>query len=254
MGEIAAELFPDYLQVGPVRSPDVVIEIGTAGPHFEIRGPEHEQTVRLDEAAATDELERRLATALLAGRRSCYHLHSAALATDAGAILVMGASGAGKSTLAFRWLMSGRPLLGDDVVTIDEGGRVRDFRRRVKVHVDRVREAGLAPSDTVLWRPDYDECWVDPRLFGGWGGTMGVAALVKARFDPSRPPSLDAVPASEGLAWLLDGAMETGESPEGAFARLAAVAEKASSFRLVFDDAAEAVESLASLLQPAAHR
>ncbi len=253
--EIARQLFPDYLDDSSAgASVAHVIDVTAAGSRFEVRGPVGEPSARLEEWGATDELERRLASALLAGRAGSFHLHAAGLAGDAGAILILGVSGAGKSTIGFQWLLSGRPLLGDDLVTIDQRGRVCDFRRWVKVDATRVRRAGLRPEDTVLWRAGYDECWIDPRTLGGWGRTMPVAAIVRVRYDPAQRSSLEAVPASTGLSWLLDGDMGTGVPPRNAFPWLAEAAERAPSFNLVYEDAAEAVSGLRSLLQPVSTR
>ena len=63
-------------------------------------------------------------TALLQ-QRGVATLHAASVATEAGAVLLLGRSGIGKSSLAAALVERGYPLLADDVtgVTLDAGGR-----------------------------------------------------------------------------------------------------------------------------------
>lgn len=52
-------------------------------------------------------------------------LHGAAVASDEGATLILGASGAGKSTLAAELVSRGFPFLADDACAIDEVGALQ---------------------------------------------------------------------------------------------------------------------------------
>jgi hypothetical protein len=63
-------------------------------------------------------------------------LPSAAIDSDAGAVLMLGPSGAGKSSLSARAIALGRTVIGDDQVLLDATGGCTTFPRRMRVYPD----------------------------------------------------------------------------------------------------------------------
>jgi hypothetical protein len=77
--------------------------------------------------------------AVVLARRGYLALPSAGLATDEGALVLMGPSGSGKSSLGVRALARGRSLLGDDQVLLDRRGGCWPYPRRLRIYPD-IRE------------------------------------------------------------------------------------------------------------------
>ncbi len=74
--------------------------------------------------------------AVAAARAGCVLLPAAAIAQDAGALVMLGASGTGKSSLSVRALASGCGVLGDDQILIDREANCRRFPRRMRFYSD----------------------------------------------------------------------------------------------------------------------
>lgn len=183
-----------------------------------------------DPGAAVSALELALTRTLLEAHADRVHLHAAGARLGPTGVLALGTAGAGKSSLALAWSRSGRPLLGDDVVLVDEEGAARAFPRLMKVDAERLAAHGIRPEATHAWVPGWEEAWVDPREGGGWclqpcpvglvvlldrdergdGGGFravemdGVVAL-KALLDSALPGGLEGADAVEPLGRLLDG-------------------------------------------------
>ena len=110
-------------------------------------------------------------TALLQ-QRGVATLHAAAIATGAGAVLLLGPSGIGKSSLAAALVERGYLLLADDVTGVvpDAGGRALALpgfsRQRLCAHVlDEMRWWGRARSRVrdgmeKYWTPEQRACAV----------------------------------------------------------------------------------------------
>ena len=180
--------------------------------------------------------------------RHC-HLHaSAALIRTGKAVLGVGASGAGKSTLAYAWYRMGLPVFGDDVVAVDEGGRLHAFPRPLKVDAARLREGGEVPEETVAWHTHASDAWVDPTRGAGWAaGGADVAVLAEIRYVPQREPELTRLSSAEGLGILLGAVHQTGNQAPGALDRLIRIAEGSRVCRLEHGDARAAARLLSAL-------
>ncbi|GMV04541.1 MAG: hypothetical protein AMXMBFR53_08210 [Gemmatimonadota bacterium] len=242
-GDLAA-LFPLLARpAGPSAVPDVVVERVPAG-FAVVAGGVPEPCASAVEAVSAAELA--VTRHLLAAERRHCHLHaSAALAGSGGAVVALGPSGSGKSTLAYAWYRLGRPVFGDDVVAVDDRGRLHPFPRPLKVHAARLREAGEAPEETVAWDPSEEDVWVDPLPRAGWAeGGAEVAVLAEIRFVPGAETRLEAVRDAQRLRMLLDAVHQTGTSREDSLDRLIGLAEGAAVFRVEFGRAAEAAPLL----------
>ena len=146
---------PEPASIGTSEPPDVTVRRGAvpetlpAGPGHPIRSPlwqarpgaflMHEGTVRFLVTGGRDVLIDPLGSdaddvaaffigspfTVLLQQRGLLTLHAAAVATEAGAVLLLGTSGSGKSSLAAALGERGYPLLADDVtgVVLDTGQR-----------------------------------------------------------------------------------------------------------------------------------
>ena len=101
---------------------------------------------------------------ILLQQRGVATLHAAAVATEAGAVLLLGRSGIGKSSLAAALVERGYPLLADDVtgVMLDAGGRP------VALPAFAHQRLWAHTLDKMKWRPrarakvrrDMEKYWV----------------------------------------------------------------------------------------------
>ena len=76
---------------------------------------------------------------------------------------------------------------------------------------------------------------------------MPPRAIVRVRFVHGERFSSVQATAHEGLAWMVEGHVDTGLPPDSAFPCLASLAERVPSFDVVYGDAADAVERLTRL-------
>jgi hypothetical protein len=86
---------------------------------------------------------------LLLHRAGAWPLHASAVATDAGALVLVGARGAGKSTLAAACTGLGAALVADDTAVLDAGtpARIRPAGLPLRVRPDVADALGLAGED-----------------------------------------------------------------------------------------------------------
>ena len=70
-------------------------------------------------------------------------LHAGAVAMESGAWAVMGDKGAGKSSLLASLALAGHPIVSDDVLVVDESGRVLLGPRSIDLRVDAARRFGV---------------------------------------------------------------------------------------------------------------
>ena len=143
-------------------------------------------------------------TALLQ-QRGLFTLHASAVATEAGAVVLLGTSGSGKSSLAAALGERGFPLLTDDVtgVALDTDQRPVALpafaRQRLWAHtLDKMRWRGRAQS---LVRRGLDKYWVPaPRA---WSSPLPVRAAFVLQSSSLRP-GIGIEPLPSGSAfWAL---------------------------------------------------
>ena len=177
------------------------------------------------------------------------HLHAAGAVTPNGAVLVSGLSGAGKSSLAFAWSLAGYPLLGDDVVRVDETGLSRSFPRLLKVAPGLVVEHGLALEDTPAWQQGSDEAWYDPASAGGWAvGGCRVAVVARIQYGAHDGMDVREEDSGRGLRLLLDAVQTTGIRREQSLDRMITLVEGARVFDVRFGSSHRAAHELVELI------
>lgn len=179
------------------------------------------------------------------------HVHAAGVWTPHGAVLVTGPSGAGKSSLALAWSLAGLPLLGDDVVLLDDAGRVSPFPRLLKVHPRRLTEPGLSLEDTPAWDPGSDEAWFDPANAGGWAeGWCRASLLAQVEYDGGDGVRIEEGDAALGLRLLLDAVLGSGNPREKSVDRFISLLEGVRVLRVRFDSAVELARRLVERIDP----
>lgn len=232
--------------------PDLTVSETAGG--FELRSHADAAVQRFGTAAElVGALEFGVAHFLLGALGAHTHLHAAGAAAPGHegrpAVLALGPSGSGKSSLALAWSRRGLPLLGDDVVLVDERGRLSAFPRPVRVDVARLHAVGARVAEPPLLDARSGKARFDPGEKGGWA-EPGARAAVVARIAWSEGSSLRVEPLSgaEGLRLLIGSVLDTGTSPLDSFPRFADLLEGVRVVDVRFGDAAEAAEALAELL------
>ncbi len=81
--------------------------------------------------------------AIALARAGFIALPSAGVATEGGAIILMGRSGSGKSSVCMRLLARGAAILSDDQIILDERGHCWPYPRRFRAYPD-LRETATA--------------------------------------------------------------------------------------------------------------
>lgn len=198
------------------------------------------------------ELEHVVTQTILDSLPGLLHLHGAAVVGRAGAVVALGPSGSGKSTVAACWTISGRPILGDDVVFLDGEGTLHPLMKPLKVDAKRADALGLALDDTVGWEPGAPEAWVDPELHGGWGDPSPIAGLVLLERVPGpaaadHEPLVQVLPAPEGVQAVLGQLMTTGGRPATWIDPILELVDRVGVRRLRFSDSRRVAELLATL-------
>jgi hypothetical protein len=133
--------------------------------------------------------------------RGLISIHSAAVATAHGILVVAGASGQGKSTLALGLAHRGYGLLSDELSIVDGDGIVQPYPRSVHVRPDTI---GLIPALGFL----ADR----PRLTLGGGSEWALTpAELRERWDGMAPQAgpLAAILLLEGVPGAADPTVAT---------------------------------------------
>ena len=137
-------------------------------------------------------------------QRGVVTLHAAAVATEAGALLLCGPGGIGKSSLAAALVERGYPLLSDNVAGVvrDVGGRAIALpafpRQRLSAHV--VDEMHWRDRVQPRVRQEMEKYWIPAQR------ACAVPLLVRAAFvlTASDRPDIGTEPVPPGRAfWLL---------------------------------------------------
>jgi hypothetical protein len=246
--EEAADAGADGLSqaAGGAHAPVMRVTSGEDGYHFVTQGGLSTYSSVPDLLAA---VEFAVITDLLAQDDQTTHLHAAGAVTPNGAVLVPGPSGAGKSSMAFAWSLAGYPLLGDDVVRLDEAGLLRSFPRLLKVDPSLVTHHGLLLEDTPAWDPESDEAWFDPAGAGGWAsGGCRVAVIARIQYGVHDGMQVREKESGFGLRVLLDAVQATGLRSERSLDRMIALVEGARVFDVRFGSSDRAAHELAEMV------
>jgi hypothetical protein len=253
MADEVARLFrPLVLAVGAPggTAPIVVDRIGSAWMLGDAASGSATRTRRFGKRSSLlAAVEFMLLRALLAGVAREAHLHASGALVAGRAVVALGASRSGKSSLALGWSRAGRPLLSDEVLRVDDRGRVRGVPRLVKAGRGLLRAHALRETDTVAPDPRTPDVWWDP--VGGGGGWSGrglrPAVVARVSWVEGAATRIDRLPRPEGLRVLLDGLLDSGLGPGKAFERLAGIAETADLVDVRFGSGADAARAVAAL-------
>ena len=260
--DAVAGLFRPLLVEGRGSEPPVgVLEIGRTGRGWTLRQADAQPSrgnvrrfTRFPSLLAA--LEFWALARLLVGCRDRLHLHGAGAAVSGGAVLALGTSGAGKSSLALAWSRAGHALLSDDILLVDEAGRVSGVPRLVKGARTLLRAHGVEEDDTVAPDPGASALWWDPAAHGAGWARAWLPPLAVARVHHRSGPGteVERIGPAEGLRVLLDGVMGEGLRPEEGLERLATIAERALFLDVRFGSAEDAARTLADLAAGADRR
>ena len=174
-------------------------------------------------------------------------LHAAGAVVRGRAALALGGTGAGKSSLALGWSLAGLPLLGDDVLLIDESGQAAPFKRFLKVAPELLEACGVALERTPFWIPGSAEAWFDPLVGGGWGTPVPVHVIALVRYQRGVPLEVEEIDDVSVLNAVLHSLLPTGLDRQRSFDRLVSVIRGARAYRLTFGEARSAAKALADL-------
>ena len=90
-------------------------------------------------------------------QRGALVLHGSAVRVGEGCVVFVGPSGAGKSTLAAGFLRRGFGVLADDLVTVDDEGRVLPGVPRIKLWAHATRAMAIDTTGLQRIRPNLDK-------------------------------------------------------------------------------------------------
>lgn len=236
-------LLPSYA-TSPGESYDVRFGLHQAEHswHLETDGRRTEAFASL--ADAVNAIEHLITLQLLALASDVPQLHAAGAVVDDRAVLAIGESGAGKTSLALRWCLAGLPVLGDDIVLLDEEGRAVPFKRLFNVDPTRLAANDVTPDPTLDWLADPESAYFDPRRGGGWAAPAAVGTVAMVHFAPSHDLEIAELPRARALTLLLASLMPSGKQSDTCFDRMLAIVRDARTVSVVFGDAARAAEAL----------
>lgn len=212
--------------------------------------------VRVCGASLDDAWEHRMGTTavpLLASLRSDLAIHASAVQTEAGAVLLCGPSGRGKSTLALMGARLGHRVVTEDGAVISLDGPdalVWPGPRGVRVD-DRAEAAVGLAGEGAGQRPDVRQRRL--RSLQPDMHALEPLPVVAVCNLAERGPQLEVtrLGAAEALPGLAPNLIHAGgtESLRPAFARLAALLERAPAFSVTMPDLLdEALPAARSLL------
>ena len=177
------------------------------------------------------------------------HLHAAGAVADGRAVLALGPSGAGKSSIALSWSSDGLPVLGDDVVFVGDDHQAMPFKRLFKVEQSLLVESGIDRASSLLWSPENDEVWFDPRSCSGWSQAAEIALIARIAHRPGVGLKVESMSKSAVLGVLLSSVMTSGRSRSDCVEGLMDLADSVPAVEVEFADARGAARSLAELLK-----
>lgn len=197
---------------------------GESAPALEIEGGFVRRCDRAEDLVPV--LEGFLWERLARPSRGLAVLHAAALARRDEAAIFVGDSGAGKSVLSLTLARRGWRYLSDELVPVDEGGRVLAVPRPVTFDASEI--------DLALWEQISAGCLTRARTVRVSDGScrtllhavpekravsgeaFGVCAIYRLEARRGAAPRLHRVPGPEARAWLFGlarGAAEAAAAP-----------------------------------------
>lgn len=190
----------------------------------------------------------------IARRQDLAHVHSAALATAEGSLLLPGTSGIGKTTFALAMALRGRErglrLLSDDVVFIrPDTFKPECFPRQFHVHEDALPR--LEPLGLRYAPEDHIGAHLCSAVLGAWDLSAGPAIrwVVFPRLEPEGEIALEEISKAEAAVELMRFSKNIRRFPKGGARWVATLLEGAACYRLTRnDDLAAAADVLIDLV------
>jgi hypothetical protein len=252
--DLLTELLPvlGYLQKDKAQA-DCEILVRTVGDAIEFVRPDHSawQCSRAEFVAA---FKAELLEQVLRHANYEVALHTAALVRDERAILIVGQPGAGKSTLAFALARNGWEMAADDVVLLDQRGRVTGLQFPLTAKAGAWPLLGRHWPECILGpayrRPDdIDVRFILPEALAA-PKPFEIAAFVLVDRRPEVNASLEPVEPTQMLAILLGEATSADQRLTGpGFTSLVSALGNARCVRLVYGDLLEGAAALDELQQ-----
>lgn len=238
--------------------PDYAVPLHAAEPDelFWVNEDDGKWSVGLADSAIVDTfgslrdtlngLEQLVVTRLLAATPRTAQLHSAGTVHDDCAVLALGASGAGKTSIALRWSANGLPVLGDDLILLDNEGVASPFKRLFITEEERLSEVGACPEPNLAWLSDAKEAWYDPNAGGGWADAAPVGMIALVQYQAGAGLNVKELAKPQALSALLASLFPTGLSSSEFFGCCIDMVQHASTIELTFSESAAAAEFLVS--------
>ena len=179
--------------------------------------------------------------------RGSLAVHAGVVAKGGAAVAFPGVSGSGKSTMTAGAVVAGFDYVSDEALCIDYGTKaVLGYPKPLALSDGAFKLLGVPrpkPGIAVAEEDDGDpgEVLVAPHDLGGVARpeplNLRHVVLRERRPGPSR---LTALPASDGMAAMLEHSFNHYRRPAEAFDLAADLARRATTWRLVSDDPREA--------------
>lgn len=184
-------------------------------------------------------------------------LHSSAVSTDRGVLLLPAVANSGKSTLATGLVRAGYRYVTDEAVALrPRGGLVDPYPKPIgldpgsfPLFADLAPAAGDRAATLV-----EDKWWLDPRRISphGSAGVETIArpvhAIVFPTFDPSAPSRLEPVEPAEGVILLARNAFNLRRWGQEGLDLLASIATTVPMYRMAHGDLTTSVSLLTELV------
>ncbi len=165
-------------------------------------------------------------------------IHAAAIGTEEGAVLVVGASGSGKSTTALSCMLAGMLYLGDDYCLLEPGETplVHSLYLSAKLHAGHLeRFPELAPAVLNRQRLAFEKGVLDLNLVDGVNvrKTLLIRAVLVPKVTNTEHTSVVPIGRAAALAALAPSTMlQLASTKDEALRRMADVVRGVPAFRL----------------------
>lgn len=242
---VASSVFPDDRCADPGGAPDLSVEHDGSGfvlrtARGRWRSPELDGVLVQMELTLAEELVRR------SGLRG---MHAGGVVLGDRAVLLPGEGGRGKSSLTAALALRGLPVLGDDVVLLDEAGWAHPFRRLLKLEEPARSILSLPPSPAPLAEAWSDASFYRPRDLGSrWADPAPVGAVVIPERIEGTAARLVSRRPSELLPGLLAAVVLSDRIAAGAFDAVSAALAGASCWSLRYGSTPEGAEAIIDAL------
>jgi hypothetical protein len=223
--------------VGP---PNASVQFSSTASRFNVGAPGQATTEWATRLEAIEAYEWILTERLLEAVGDRVHLHASGCVAHGGAILVLGSGGAGKSSIAFGWHRLGIPVLGDDIVLLEAGGRAAPFRRLFKLDPMLLSEAGIVVEETPGWEAGSAEAWFEPSERGSWAEPAQVRVVAIVRHVGGTDLAVRDLSKAHGLSALAASVVSSGRSKVEGYDLLVDAIRGARVVDLTFGSAAAA--------------